>query len=124
MSQELKYHFNGRDYTPEEWAQLHPVEASNSNIALAHSAFRSTAIKSDTQQILEAIAALAAGLTARDRQLSAISEQIGDLAGYVQATQGRVFDIETAIKVLGERVETALWMVAAPKQKQRKGRRK
>lgn len=63
----------------------------------------------ETNAILEAIAALAAGLTARDRQLSAISEQIQKFEQAMRTHHlefhNRLAGVETAIKGLGEMVQ-------------------
>lgn len=63
--------------------------------------------KSDTQQILEAIAALAAGLTARDRQLDALSEQVRQ--GFKEQISHQIHyfkELETAINGLESKLDT------------------
>lgn len=86
------------------------IQAGQSDIALAHSAFKHA--KSDTQQILEAIAALAAGIGARDRQLSAISEQIGHIQHFLNseviARNSQIEAMEIRLGRILERLETAI----------------
>ena len=79
------------------------VQATDSDIALA---FQHKQEKSEFQQLSEQIAALAAGLTARDRQLSAISEQVRQ--GFKEQISHQIHyfkELETAIKGLTQIVK-------------------